>query len=509
MKTLKELREALDKLTALAADLAEQVKDGMDADAISEIEAEHEKVLAEIKVICAEIAALEEEEAASQPDETRRHPGHQNTVDVAAEVQRHLNADRKRAAEIRDICRRSGADDTTAERYISEGTTVQAVKDAVWERMVERSNATRIFAQATGDRLDETETRRRGMKDAITAKLAHAGGARNVQIPDHARAYGEMGLAELAAECIGYRGALRTPKQVTDVFERAFQTTSDFPAIFADALNQRLLARYQAAAPAYRLFSTLYTAADFRKVNVIRAGDFPALQPVKESGEIKSGTFGESKEEFQVSPYGVSFRLSRQMLINDQLGAIDQVLGSTGDRVADWENAKAFAVMVSSPKLISDGKALFHADHKNMAGSGSAITVDSVGAGRASMMKQTTLDGIKANFSPAVLICGPDQITAAEQLMTVLTPAQPSQAVPESIRRIVPVGDANIEDKAWYLFADPSVAPCFAYGYLDGYMGPRLSSENVFDVQGMKVKLEHDFGFGAIDFRGAYKNAGQ
>ncbi|TIN36840.1 MAG: hypothetical protein E5Y10_22190 [Mesorhizobium sp.] len=515
--TLAGLRTKLTDLTTRAEQKLAEIKDDTAPDAARAIQSDHEAILAEITETRAAIVTAEAEEAeatrARQEEETRRQaqpPA--NQADVAAEVARALAAERTRANEIRDICRRAGVADDVAQRHIDEGSTVLAVRDAAWAQMVERSNATRIFGQVQSDRLDETDTRRRGMRDAIVARLARAGGARNVEIPEHARAYGEMGIAEMAAECIGYRGALRTPRQVTDVFERAFHTTSDFPAIFADSMNMRLLARYQVAAPAYRRFAIRYTAADFRKVNVVRAGDFPALQPVNEAGEIKSGTFSESKEEFQVFPYGVSFRLSRQMLINDQLGAIDQVLGSTGDRVADWENAKAFTLLLSGsgagPTLVTDNKRVFHADHGNLTGSGTAISVASVGVGRASMMKQTTLDGIKANFAPATLLVGPDTLTVAEQLMTTLTPAQQSNAVPESIRRIVPIGDANITGNAWYLFSDPMTAPCFAYGYLDGFEGPRLSSENVFDVQGMKVKLEHDFGFGAIDFRGGYRNAG-
>jgi len=38
--------------------------------------------------------------------------------------------------------------------------------------------------------------------------------------------------------------------------------------------------------------------------------------------------------------------------------------------------------------------------------------------------------------------------------------------------------------------------------------GSRLTSEEMFTVQGMRVKLEHDFGVSGIDCRGGYRNAG-
>jgi hypothetical protein len=46
------------------------------------------------------------------------------------------------------------------------------------------------------------------------------------------------------------------------------------------------------------------------------------------------------------------------------------------------------------------------------------------------------------------------------------------------------------------------------YGYLEGYEGPRMTSQEHFGVQGLSVKLEHDFGVAGVDFRGGYRNAG-
>src|SRR5262249_48645830 len=152
------------------------------------------------------------------------------------------------------------------------------------------------------------------------------------------------GLTELMAECTGRKGRLLSARDLVEVFERAFHSTSEFPGIFGNAINATLLARYQAAPAAYRRFCGRITAADFRPGNVLRAGDFPSLAPILEAGEIKAGTFSESKEVFQVFPYGVRFNISRQMIINDNLQAVAQLLGSYADRVAQWENSIVFAL---------------------------------------------------------------------------------------------------------------------------------------------------------------------
>lgn len=396
---------------------------------------------------------------------------------------------------------------------IRSAASVAEVKLRVFEaiRATSEQNPIRSTVEIRVGR-DETDTRRQAMSAAIVTRLARASGQRDAQIPEMARQYGEMGFAEMAAECIGYRGNLRTSAQVAAVFDRAFHSTSDFPGIFTDAMNTRLLARYQTATPTYRLFAASYMTADFRETNIVRAGDFPALQEVKENGEIKSGTFGESKEKLQVFPYGVEFGISRVMIINDQLGAIDQVLGSAGNRVADWENVQVFTVLLegsgAGPVLLTDTKRMFHADHGNLAGAGAVPSVTTIGAGRAAMMKQKTLNGLVANFQPKVILAGPDHATGIDQILTTITPAQAANAVPNWVRSLTPAADANIAGNAWYLFADPAVAPCIHYGYLEGYEGPRLSTKEAWGTQGMRVKLELDFGVAGSDFRGAYKNPG-
>lgn len=517
---LAVMRANLKDLETRAKAKEAEIRDDLSAEQLDKIRAEHRGLVEQIEALRGEIAEAEraEQEAAggsseSEDDGADAGTGEETDARMQAAAQRAIAAERARHAEIQSLATRHGLDADFVTEHVAAGTEIQAVRLAALDVLATRGDRTATFPHVEFGGLDETSSRRSGMRDAIVARLARAAGDRTAQIPENARQWGERELAEIAAECINWRGPLRTARQLTEMFERAFHTTSDFPGIFTDALNTRLLARYEAAMPTYRLFSQRMTTPDFKQMNVIRAGDFPALQPVSESGEIKGGTFGESKEVVQTKPYGVQLRITRVMLINDQLRAIDQMLASYGVRVTDWENDLVFAALLSNsaagPTLLTDATAVFHAaKHGNLDASGSAVTVASIGKGRAKMAKQQSLDGIKLNLKPRTILCGPDMITAAEQLVATITPSAPGNSVPESIRNLMPASDASIDDYSWYLFADPEVAPVFAYSFLEGFEGPRLAAEDVFDVQGMKAKLEHDFGVGAIDYRGAYRNAG-
>lgn len=505
---LAGLRADLTALEKRAKDKLAEIKEGLAEADVRRIEGEHAGILTEIE---AKKRAIVEAETAERtaPPPAPATPTAQQAADTA------VAAERTRVSTIRDIGQRAGMPAADVEAAISGGTAVDAFRVRAFDTLAERSRATPTASVQGSIGRDENDTRRNGMRDAIVARLARAAwrpGETRVEIPEHARQWGEMGFAELAAEAIGWRGHLRTARQVDEVFRRAFHSTSDFPAIFGDALNQRLLARYMQAAPTYRLFCAPYLATDFRTINVVRAGDFPSLQRVQETGEIKAGTFTESKEQLAVHPYGIRFGISRQMIVNDNLGAIDQVLGSAGDGVLNWENALAFELLVSNsftgPTLLTDATVMFHTNHGNETASGTAISITSVGAGRAQMMKQTSLDGRKLNLQPVTLLTGPDRLTEAEQLVATINPALIANAQTDWMKRLRPAGDANVTGDHWWLFADPMVAPCFVYGNLQGYEGPRLSTNDPFTVQGIEVKLEHDFGVAGTDFRGATHNEG-
>jgi hypothetical protein len=322
-----------------------------------------------------------------------------------------------------------------------------------------------------------------------------------------AEQYLGMSLVELAAEAIGYRarGRYLRANAATEIFSRAFNSQSDFPNIFQNALNKALLARYQLAEPTYRQIAAERTFNDFRPHPQVRAGDFPQLQAVLETGELQYASTTDNGESISVNPYGIVFGISRQMLVNDDLGAIDQILGSAGDMVLVFENTTFFAMFNSNPTLLQDATAVFASGHGNLAGSGAAPSVATVGAARQALRGMKSPSGNFLNVPPAIILTGPAQETAADQVVASITPTLTASVNPFS-GRLRSVSDANIADNSWYIGADPARVPNFVYGFLAGSNGPRTRTYEPFGSQGVKVSLEHDFGCGAIDFRGMYKS---
>ncbi|GAA4220255.1 hypothetical protein GCM10022253_23980 [Sphingomonas endophytica] len=349
-----------------------------------------------------------------------------------------------------------------------------------------------------------------GACDAIAEALA----ARTLreQPSDAAREFMGMRLLEIAASRAGLSPRERDPITIL----RAAHTSSDFPLLMESAGNRVLLARYNAAAPTYRDIAARRDLTDFRPTKLLRAGDFPTLLPYAEDGEIKAGTIGEGKEEVILGSYGRILRLSRQAIVNDDLGAFDQVFGSIGRMIARFENNTFYAMKAVNgglgPKM-SDGKTFFHKDHGNLVdgAAGSDPSIESLGAGRAAIRQQKDADKNILNIAPTRILVGPQLETRTEQLIMPLQPLQPALVgdVNPFAGRLTPTVDGTIDGGAWELYADPADLPAFVYGYLADAPGPRVISEETFNVDGMAWRVTEDFYAGAADYRGAFRNTGK
>ncbi|MBB4952756.1 Skp family chaperone for outer membrane proteins [Agrobacterium vitis] len=484
---LVAMRAELATLEKRAIDKMAEIKDDTSADQARSIEDDHKKILAEIAAKRAEIAKEEQEDASrSQPTtQTNTHP-----------------TDANRSADILDIGTRANMPVTDIQDAIRSGASLDVFRARAFDYMVSQVSQTRT----TPARIlqDERDVARNAQIEAMAYRI----GAPLPQAGPSAAARQHMGngLIRLAMSCTDERNYPETARAREELFDRAAHTTSDFPIIMEGSINRTLEARYRLVTPTYRTIARQRNFRDFRPHTTIKTGDFPMLEKIKESGEIKYGTLVEGKETLSVASYAVAIALSRQLMINDDLGALQEMLDDYGSTVALFEEVTFYSEAFNGK--LHDGLPVFHADHNNL-GVAAAITVDSVGLGRAAMGKQKTLSGnpMMAN-APSFLVTGPDKQLEAEKLVSSITPAT-VDSVNIFSGRLTPFSSSQIEAMAWHLFADPAIGSNYRWGYLEGYEAPRVRMENPFGRQGMAMSVEHDFGCGAVDYRYGYMNPGE
>jgi hypothetical protein len=329
----------------------------------------------------------------------------------------------------------------------------------------------------------------------------------------------DLSLVALAAERMGVRRVPETFGAREELLRRSMHTTSDFSGILESALYVSLGQRYARLTPTYREWARREDFTDFRPHTTVNIGDFPMLQRVGEGGEIKFGTVGEKKETVAVGAFARGLSFSRQLLVNDRLGALGRVVADYGQTIALFEEVTAYAVLAQNsgagPNLLEPlaagnpaTGAMFHATRNNLAGTATAITEAGMTAARSAMRKYTSVDGNPLLYNaPAFLLVSPDKETEAEKFISTIIPQQTGNVNVFAGKLRVVVGNV-LSGNRWWAFTDLSVRSNFRYGLLDGFTAPRVRMEEPFGTQGMSVTVEHDFGLGAEDWRAAFCNPG-
>jgi len=430
--------------------------------------------------------------------------------DADALVTKARDLERERISTIFDLAGKLDLERGVADDLVKRGVSLDEARKIILDQVATKSEETRTFSQVTvplGGQ-DERVTRRQAVSNA----LLHRYSPTLFPLEDAAREYRGMTLMELARESLANVGENTRGMSRDEVATRALHSTSDFPEILAAVTNKTLRQAYDVYPRTFTLFCRQVLATDFKAMHRVQLGEAPQLLKVNESGEFKRGTLGESKESYRIETYGRVVAITRQVLINDDLDAFTRIPAMYGNSIAQLESDVVWDIVTANPAM-ADNKALFHGDHKNLAGTGAALSVDAVGAARAAMAKQTGMDKKTVlNIRPSFLIVPASLELKAEQMVAQnIVPADTANVVPQSIRTLSPISEPRLDavsEKAWYLAANPNQIDTIEYAYLEGQQGAYIETRNGFDVDGVEIKCRLDFGAKAIDWRGLFKNPG-
>jgi hypothetical protein len=413
------------------------------------------------------------------------------------------NAELRRCERIRELGRHFEEGDLWAERHIRLGSSIPEVKADGIKRAAQKSPE--IDGRLTiGDEYESPGFRADAMAQALAAR------ATGKEPAGAGRRYFGQRIVDLAYEVMKPTGRVRTldPRfnggRILDV--SLAHGTSDFPAILGSAVGRILLPLYENAMPTYRQVARRQNFRDFRVHSYVRAGDFPVPLQLGELGEIVEGSIGEHAETGVAVTYARLFSISRQALVNDDLGAFANLAFMAATRAVDVENALFFQKMITVGSglgpTMSDGVALFNATHGNV-GSAGALDVTHLAEARQLLLNQTSIDGLKLNIPASILLVPPASQTLGEQLVAPLQPAVFSNVNPFQGRLTV-LTDANLPTPGtrFYVLGDPAAGRAnYLYGSVEGEVSPFIEARAGFHVDGVEVKLRLDIGFAATDWR--------
>lgn len=458
-------------------------------------------------------------------------------VDVAGAVERVLAAERERTRAIRDVARKAGLPNDWAQERIDEGLTVAEAQAKALDALADRQSneGPSMIPGGVSIGADERDKWLEGMANWLFVK---SGQARLIERHSGARPdageYRGMSLLDIARDTLHSQGVNTRGMTPMDIAAAALGrgprasaqpglgTRSDFPILLENVLHKMLLAAYETAPDQWRSVATTGSVQDFREHPRYRLGSLPRLDSLLESGEFKQMHFPDAeKESIRAGTFGNIIGLTRQAIVNDDMDGFARLVTMLGRAAARSIEIDLFALLASNSGLgptMGDGNTLFHASHNNIASTGGAPGIATLEEARVTMaLQKDPNENDYLNLRPAVWVgpigLGSDVRTAigAEYDFESETSGNSSQyRKPNVVRDLlnVVVDTPRLSGTRWYTFADPDVAPVLEVAFLQGQESPAIEVEEGFDYDGIRWRVRHDYGVGAVDWRGAVTNAG-
>lgn len=410
--------------------------------------------------------------------------------------------------EIRALTTLAGVGTDVASDLIAREATIEQARAELFTAMVSRAQATPIRVVHTRS-LDDPQQFIRAAGEALFTRVN----------PRHApsgpaREFVGYSIPDIARECLRRAGESTAGFAAHAMVTRALgglHTTSDFALILGDTVGRTMRDAYTAAPSGIRQLARETTAADFRaKSRLMLDTGGLTLEKVNEHGEFKSGTLAEAGESYKLDSFGRIFGITRQALVNDDVGAFSDMARKLGQAASAFEATFLVKLLEGAAGLgpvMSDTKALFHTDHGNRAGSGAAPGETTLAAARLAMRKQTGPGGALIAATPRFVLIPAELETSVEKLLTQIQATTTDDVNPFS--RLTLIVEPRLSSATrWYVVADPAEIDGLEYAYLASEPGPQTETQAGFRIDGIEIKVRLDYGAGFIDWRGWHMNPG-
>lgn len=498
---LDSLRTQHAELVRMASAKIAEVKDGMAKDAIAKIEGEHRELLANAEKV-AEAIKVEEKKPTIGDKVKQWAAGFYASAGSLGIELKALN----------DI--------------VASSDTHDQAKDKLIDALAKAKNGDKPAPNGGHVTVGMEEGQKfvMGATKSLIAKIAMFNPPGKPSADGEHNEFSGLMLREVARMSLdraGVKNIARDPmamiaQALQPVYMAGAHSTSDFTNILANVANKSMLKGYEEAAETFQLWTASGTLTDFKTATRVDTGLFPSLAEVEEGAEYTYASMSDRKAQLVLATYGKMFSITRQAIINDDLNAFSKVPAKMGTAAKRTIANLVWAIITGNANA-PDNVALFHASHSNLdSGGGTALSADSLDAGRVKMAKQKDPDSIAKTglgIRPAYLLVPVALQGKAHQLMT--SQAEPGQDNPNVANRVANmaqvIADQRLDDAsatAWYLAANQSQYDTIEVSYLNGVQAPTMEQRDGWNVDGVEFKVRIDAGVTLLDFRGFYKAAG-
>jgi len=288
-------------------------------------------------------------------------------------------------------------------------------------------------------------------------------------------------------------------------------------------MNKSVAEGYNTAGETWSIWAGIGSVPDFKTNTIVRASETDDLIELPEGTPYTYGSLSDAKEQIAIATYGKKMAITRQAIINDDLGMLSDVPMKMGEAAARKVGDLPYSVLTTNAAM-GDGVVLFNTAHSNIATS-TLIDPPSVASLSGAVLAMTTQKDLKGlrrlNIRPEFFIAPRALEFSSEILFRTVnysdegTLGTPDDAIGST--RINPFGgsyfnrvyEARLDDTsatAWYLAgARGKTVKVF---FLNGQQTPYIEQQQGFDIDGIEIKVRIDAAAKAVDWKTLYYNAG-
>ena len=275
---------------------------------------------------------------------------------------------------------------------------------------------------------------------------------------------------------------------------------------------------YQEVPTVWQRICKQASVPNFLKHTVHRAklvGRYERLDRI--GGEPPHATYMEDQTEAKIDSWGMMLTLSRQDIVNDEIGLFRDAAADIGREAARTLERECFAA------LLTDGAQLFTKPHGNLLdGVDSVFSFKAMDDAMRLFWEQKGMDGELIMVRPSFLLIPTAQVTTVSRLLSMGTmDGTPLGA--STLYQNFPVIDSPYlgtnnglyvnegskrkkipgNDDGWYLLASPTDMPVIVATFLNGKTSPTIQRANMrFSLDGIQYKATLDFEFNTSEYRG-------
>jgi len=307
------------------------------------------------------------------------------------------------------------------------------------------------------------------------------------------------------------------PRGRPELIRLAFSTSTC--TAMGSAVEKVAIAAYEDTPQTWRSFCAVKSVPNFRTTTGIRPTFGGNLETLAPGGEVKHGTLGEETYDFAVHTEAKMLRLTREAVINDDLGLIQDTGAGFGQMAMRSLSDCVWRVILAG---VSTGH--FAAGRANyLTGGTSVLGIGGLTLAVAALRNQRDIQNNDLDLRPAALVVPSELEMIGRQLLEsaeVLAVAAgdpmgnalkglASLQVESRLSNLIkfPVGASA---SGWFLFAGPQASPVIV-AFLDGREQPTLEFyglDNDPQTLGVTWRIFHDYGAANADYRAGVRSDG-